>query len=322
MGFLMLRFIAGLAAALAFQACADTWPAKPIKMVVPFPAGGPTDVLTRALADKLATALGQSVIVDDKPGATGEIGVEYVARSAPDGYTFVMGTGSTHSVVPYLGAKAPYDPVKDFTPIVWVGNATNILLASPKLGIHDVRGLIAYAKAHPGQLNYASSGIGSVAHLTAELFASEAGIKLTHVPYKGTQQSIPDMVSGQVALLFDNVMTAKPQVDQGRLLGLGISSLKRSALVPDIPTIAESGLPGFESYNWFGVFGPAGTPPAIVARMNAQMNAILQDRSIRSRFAQLGFEPTGGTPAQFASMVSAETAKWRKVIRDAHMKAD
>ncbi len=185
-----------------------------------------------------------------------------------------------------------------------------------------MRELIAYAKAHPGQLNFSSSGIGSVAHLTAELFAEEAGIRLTHVPYKGTQQSIPDLVSGQVAMLFDNVMTAKPHVDQKRLKGIAISSLARSPLVPGIPTIAESGLPGFESYNWFGIFGPAGTPQPIVTRVNAEMNAILEDASVRQRFAQLGFEPAGGTPQAFAAMVASETAEWRKVMQEAHVKPE
>ncbi len=316
------RIAAILAAALALAAHAETWPAKPIRMVVPFPAGGPTDVMTRVVAEKLSAELGQSVFIDNKPGAGGEIGAKFAADSAPDGYTFVMATGSTHSVGPYLVSKPPYDPQKDFTPVIWAGNAPNVLVVSPKLGFKNVRDLIAYAKAHPGELNFASSGIGSVAHLTGELFARQAGIKLTHVPYKGTQLAVPDIMSGQVAMLFDAIVTAKPHIDAGRLEALGISTLKRSPLMPDLPTISESGLPGFESYNWFGVFGPAGLPRPIVDRMNAGMNRVLQDPAVRARFAQLGFEPAGGTPGQFAGMVRTETAKWRKVIQEAHVKAE
>ncbi len=316
------RMFVALAATLALCAHAENWPIRPVKLVVPFPAGGPTDVMTRVIGEKLATALGQPVVIDNKPGAGGMIGADSVAKAAPDGYTLVMATGSTHSVGPYLVAKSPYDPAKDFTPVVWVGNATNLLVVSPKLGVNNVKELIALARSKPGELNYSTSGVGSVAHLTSELFASMAGIKLNHVPYKGTQQSIPDLASGQVAMLFDNLMTAKPHVDSGRLKGLAISSAKRSALVPNIPTVAESGLPGFESYNWFGIFGPAHTPPAVVERVNADINRILKDPAVRERLAQLGFEPAGGTPAQFAGMVTSETAKWRKVIVEAHVKPE
>jgi tripartite-type tricarboxylate transporter receptor subunit TctC len=244
-----------------------------------------------------------------------------VAQSAPDGYTLLMATGSTHSVAPYV-QKVPYDPQKDFTPVIYVGYATNILLVSPKLGVSNVRELIALAKKEPGKLNYSSSGIGSVAHVTAEMFASMAGIKLTHVPYKGTQLSVPDMMSGQIAMLFDNTMTAKPHIDSGRLKGIAISSKERSSLVPDIPTIDESGLPGFDSYNWFGIFGPAHLPPAVVERLNTEMNKILHDPAVKAKFSQLGFEVTGGTPAEFAQVVQREGQRWSKVIHDAHVKAD
>jgi tripartite-type tricarboxylate transporter receptor subunit TctC len=244
-----------------------------------------------------------------------------VAKSAPDGYTFVMATGSTHSVGPYLG-KVPYDPVKDFTPIVYVGYATNILLVSPVLGVNNVRELIELAKKTPGGLNYSTSGIGSVAHLTSEMFAKQAGIKLNHVPYKGTQQSIPDLASGQVAMLFDNVLTAKPHVESKRLKGIAISSLKRSSIVPDIPTIDESGLPGFDSWNWFGVFGPANLPRPIVDRLNAEMNRILADAAVRERFHGLGFEVTGGSPAEFVAVVASESQRWSRVIREANVKPE
>lgn len=316
------RFLACLLLSLlACAAQAQGWPNKPVKMVVPFPAGGPTDVLTRALSDKLSQALGQPVVVDNKPGAGGSIGSDLVAKSPNDGYTLLMATGSTHSVGPYL-QKLPYDPVKDFVPIVYVGNATNILLASPTLGVSTVKEFIELAKKDPGKYNYSTSGVGSVAHLTSEMFAAQAGIKLTHVPYKGTQLSIADLAQGSVAILFDNVMTGKPHVDSKRLKALGISSLKRSAVVPDIPTVAESGLPGFDSWNYFGIFAPANTPKAVIDRVNAEMNRILQDTAIRERFAQLGFEITGGTSAEFASVIQSESAKWSKVIREANVKPE
>ena len=317
----MRRFLAALALLAALPlAHAQGWPTKPVKIVVPFPAGGPTDVLTRVLGEKLAQALGQPVVIENKPGAGGSIGADLAAKSPPDGYTLLMATGSTHSVGPYLNPRLPYDPVKDFTPVIYVGYATNILLVSPKLGVGSVRELIEAAKKEP--LNYATSGIGSVAHLTSEMFAAQAGVKLTHVPYKGTQQSITDIASGQVAMLFDNVLTAKQHIDSGRLKGIAISSLQRSSIVPDIPTIDESGLPGFDSWNYFGIFGPAGMPPPVVQRVNAEMNKILADPGVKERFKQLGFEITGGTPQQFAEVMASESRRWGKVIRDANIKPE
>jgi tripartite-type tricarboxylate transporter receptor subunit TctC len=318
---MLTRLFACLAFACACAGAQGNWPTRPVKMVVPFPAGGPTDVMTRALSDKLSHALGVPVVVENKPGAGGTIGADFVAKSAPDGYTLVMATGSTHSVGPYLG-KVPYDPQKDFTPVIYVGYATNILLVSPVLGVNNVRELIDLAKKNPGKLNYSTSGIGSVAHLTSEMFAAQAGIKLTHVPYKGTQQSIPDLASGQVALLFDNVMTAKPHVDSKRLKGIAISSRQRSSIVPDIPTVSESGLPGFDSWNWFGIFGPANTPQPVVERVNAEMNRILTDPAIKERFYMLGFEITGGTPAEFSAVAQSEAQRWSRVIREANVKPE
>ena len=316
------RLFAFLALALLAPLCAaQSWPARPVKMVVPFPAGGPTDVITRVLADKLGQALGQPVVVDNKPGAGGTIGSDFVAKSPNDGYTLLMATGSTHSVGPYL-QKLPYDPVKDFVPVIYAGSATNILLASPGLPANNVAEFIELAKKNPGKYNYATSGIGSVAHLTAEMFAAQAGIKLTHVPYKGTQLAIGDLMQGNVAILFDNVMTGKPHVDSKRLKALGISSLKRSGLAPELPTISESGLPGFESWNYFGIFAPAGTPRAVTDRVNAEMNRILGDPVVRERAHQLGFDINGGTSADFAAVIAAESAKWSKVIHDANVKPE
>lgn len=313
-----------LAAALlaaALPSLAQTWPAKTVKIIVPFPAGGPTDVLTRFLSDKLGTQLGHPVIVENKPGAGGAIGADLVAKSPADGYTFVMATASTHSIGPYLG-KVPYDPVKDFTPVVWVGNATNLMVVSNHVPANSVKELIELARKDPGRLNYATSGIGTISHLTSELFAAMAGIKLTHVPYKGTQQSIPDLMSGQVAILFDNIMTAQPNVKAGKVKALAISSPNRSPLVPEVPTVAESGLPGFQSVVWFGLLGPAGTPKPVVDRVNAEMNRALALPEIQARFSQMGFEPAGGSAADFAAVIARDAQKWSKVIQDAKVKPE
>jgi tripartite-type tricarboxylate transporter receptor subunit TctC len=316
-----LALLAAVLCTAAVPALPQGFPNKPVKIVVPFPAGGPTDVVTRSLADKLGASLGQPVVVENKPGAGGAIGADFVAKSPADGYTLVMATSSTHSIGPYL-AKLPYDPEKDFTPIVWVGNATNILVVNAQLPANNVQELIALAKKDPGRLNYATSGIGTVVHLTSELFASMAGVKLTHVPYKGVQQSVPDPISGQVAMLFDNIMTAQPHIKAGKVKALGISSPKRSPLVPEVPTIAESGLPGFESVTWFGLLGPANTPRAVVERVNAEMNKALQSPEIQARFAQLGFEPAGGSAGDFAATIQRDARKWSKVIKDAGVKPE
>jgi tripartite-type tricarboxylate transporter receptor subunit TctC len=316
-----LALLAAALCAAALPALSQGFPTRPVKIIVPFPAGGPTDVLTRVLAEKMGAQLGQPVVVENKPGAGGAIGADFVAKSANDGYTLVMATASTHSIGPYLG-KLPYDPVKDFTPIVWVGNATNVLVVSNNVPAANVKELIDLARKDPGRLNYATSGIGTISHLTSELFASMAGVKLTHVPYKGTQQSIPDLMSGQVAILFDNIMTAMPNVKAGKVKALGISSPKRSPLVPDLPTVAEAGLPGFQSVVWFGLLGPANTPKAVVERMNAEMNKALLLPDTQARFVQMGFEPAGGSSADFAQTIDRDAQKWSKVIKDAGVKPE
>jgi tripartite-type tricarboxylate transporter receptor subunit TctC len=310
-----------LLACAASMAHAQAWPTRPVRMIVPFPAGGPTDVMTRIVCDKLGQALGQPVVVENKPGAGGAIGADFVAKSAADGYTLLMATGSTHSVGPYL-QKLPYDPNRDFTPLVYVGYSSNILLASPKLGVNNVRELIEYARKEQGRLTYATSGIGSVAHLTSEMFASMAGVKLTHVPYKGLQLSINDLISGDVGILFDSLVTGKPHADGGRLKALAVTSATRSSIAPDIPTVAESGLPGFESRVWFGVFGPPGLPRDMAERFDAVLNRILADTAVRERFRTLGFEVTGGNAAALAAVMQDDARKWSKVIRDANVKAE
>ena len=312
--------IACIAFAAAF-AQAQTWPTRPIKLIVPFPAGGPTDVLSRVVADKLSTQVKQPVIVENKPGAGGSIGADLAAKSAPDGYTLLLATSSTHSVGPHL-QKLPYDAERDFTPIVWLGDAPRVLVVSPKIGVDNLQQLLDLAKKSPGKLNYASSGTGGVVHLATEYFASMAGVKLTHVPYKGIQQSIVDMQAGEVAMLFDNIMTVQSHVKSGRLKALGISTLKRSPLVPDIPTIDEAGVPGFENQTWFGIYAPAGLPRDIAQRANEELNRALADRSVIDRFAQLGFQPAGGSAAEFAAMVRNDSQRWAKVIRENNIQTE
>jgi tripartite-type tricarboxylate transporter receptor subunit TctC len=318
----MFRSIAVAFLALAATlAHAQSWPTRPIKLVVPFPAGGPTDVLSRVVAERLSAHVKQPVVVENKPGAGGSIGADLVAKSPADGYTFVLATSSTHSVSPHL-SKLPYDAERDFTPIVWLGDAPRVLVVSPKIGVDNLQQLIDLARRNPGKLNYASSGTGGVVHLASEYFASMAGIKLTHVPYKGIQQSIVDMQAGEVALLFDNIMTVQPHVKSGRLKALGISTRKRSSIVPEIPTIEEAGVPGFESQTWFGIFAPAGLPPGVAERANAELNKVLADPAVIDRFTQLGFQPAGGTAAEFAAMVRNDSQRWAKVIRENNIKVE
>jgi tripartite-type tricarboxylate transporter receptor subunit TctC len=319
---LLFAVLAVAAAGMATTASAQPYPNRPLRLIVPFPAAGATDILGRTLAQKLGESLGTTVIVENKPGAGGTFGSAEAAKAPPDGYTLLMATTSTHSIGPALNPKIGYVVERDFAPVAWVANSTNILVASPTLPVKNVQELIAYAKARPGAVNYASSGNGTIVHLTAELFASMAGVRMTHIPYKGTALSVPDLMSGQVSILFDSIVSAMPHIKGGKLKTLGVSSAQRSPLVPDIPTIAESGLPGFVSDTWFGVFAPAGTPKEIVARLNAEINKLLATPDFREKLAVLGAEPVGGDPERFAAQIRAENAKWAKVIADAGVKAE
>ncbi|MFA5913882.1 MAG: tripartite tricarboxylate transporter substrate binding protein [Burkholderiales bacterium] len=304
------------------NAYAQAYPSRPIHLVVPFPAGGPTDVIARAIGQKLADAIGQPVVIDNKPGAGGAIGSEAVARSAPDGYTVVIGTSSTHSIGPALNPKTPYKVERDFAPVSLVATAPNVLIVSPKLAANNVRELIALAKAQPGKLNYATSGVGTIVHLSSVLFANMAGIDIVHVPYKGVTQALPDIMSGQIALMFDNIVGVLPRVKAGQEKAIAVTSLKRSPLAPNIPTVAESGLPGYESETYFGIFAPAGTPEAVVTKLSQDLAQVLKRPDLKELLATQGAEAVGSDPAKLAAVVRADTAKWEKVIKAAGVKIE
>lgn len=314
--FFRRALIAGLLS-LPLLAAAQAWPSKPIRLVVPFPAGGATDLLARSIAQRLGQGLGQTVVVENKAGAGGTLGSGEVAKAAPDGHTLLIATSSTHAIAPHLNPNLAYKVEADFTPVAHVANAPNLVLVTNGLPVKDIKELIAHAKSRPGQLNYASSGNGTIVHFTSEAFKSQAGLFITHIPYRGTALSIPDLVSGKVHLLFDSVVSGLPHVKDGKLKALAITSRTRSALVPDLPTVAESGLPGFESTTWFGIYGPRGLPAEITARLNAELNAAMKAPEVAERLARLGAEPApANSPAQFATLVATDSARWATLIRE------
>jgi tripartite-type tricarboxylate transporter receptor subunit TctC len=294
-------------------ASAQTYPTKPVRLVVPFPAGGATDIFARVLSQKMGEKLGTTLVVENRPGAGGAIGSDVAAKAPADGYTLLLATSSTHSIGPNLTAKLPYDAVADFTPISHVGNAPSIMLVPNSSPAKTLQEWIAYAKANPGKLNYASSGNGTIVQLTAELFKSQAGVFMVHIPYKGTALAIPDLVSGKVDVLFDSLPTGLPHVRDGRLRALAVTSAKRTSMAPELPAIAEV-LPGYESNTWFGLYGPKALPPAIVTRVNTAVNEALADPEVKTKLTQLGIEPVGSTPAQLGQMVARDSAKWRDII--------
>jgi len=319
----MLRWALGaLFACIATVASAQSYPNRTIRLVVPFPAAGTTDILARAAAQKLTEAFGQSVVVDNRPGAAGNIGSDLVAKSAPDGYTLLMGTVGTHAINPSLYSKMPYDHVKDFVPVVLVAGVPNVLVVNPALPVNSVADLIKLAKDKPGQINFASSGSGTSIHLSGELFRTMAGVDITHVPYKGSSPALIDLIGGQVQIMFDNLPSALPQIKAGKLRAIAVTSLKRAPVLPDVPTISESGLPGFEASSWFGVLAPAGTPAPIVARINAEVNKWLQSAEAREKLLSQGAEAAGGSPEQFANHIRAESEKWAKVVKASGAKVD
>jgi tripartite-type tricarboxylate transporter receptor subunit TctC len=306
----------------ASSAAAQAWPSRPIRYVVPFPAGGTTDIIARAVAAELSKTLGQQVVIDNRGGAGGNIGTDIVAKSAPDGYTILMGTVGTHGINVSLYPKLPYDAIKDFAPVTLVATVPNVLEVHPAVPVKNVKELIAYAKANPGKLNFASSGNGTSIHLSGELFKSMTGIDMVHIPYKGSAPALADLAGGQANLMFDNLPSSMPLIKAGKLHALAVTSAKRSAAMPDLPTIAEAGVPGYDSSSWFGVLAPAGTPREIVSRLNAEIVKALSAPEIRERLQSQGAEPVGNTPEQFAAFIRGEIAKWAKVVKDSGAKVD
>ena len=316
-----------LAVAVAFGVVApfatgqSTYPTRPVRLVVPFPAGGTTDIIARATAQKLSEAWGQQVIVDNRPGAGGNVGSELVAKSAPDGYTLLMGTVGTHAINPSLYAKMPYDHVKDFVPVILVAGVPNVLVVNPELPVKSVPELIAYAKANPGKLNFASSGNGTSIHLSGELFKAMTGVQMTHVPYKGSAPALTDLVGGQVQLMFDNLPSSLAFIKAGKLRAIAVTSTARAAALPDVPTVGDF-VPGFEASSWFGILAPAGTPPAIIAKINGEATKWLATPEAKDKLTAQGANVAGGSPQDFAKHIQAETAKWAKVVKDSGAKVD
>ena len=321
------RAALSLAATLAILAphaarAADAYPAKPVRFVVAFPPGGGTDIIARSIAQKLAERIAQQVVVDNRPGAGGNIGTDIVAKSAPDGYTMLMGSAGPLAINASLFGKMPFDPIKDLAPVTLAASTPNVLVVHPSLKAATVEELIALAKARPGEINFASSGHGTPAHLAGELFDSMAGVKMVHVPYKGAAPALADLLGGQVQLMFSTMPPALPHVKDGKLRALAVTSAKRSPAAPELPTVDEIALPGFEANTWHGVVVPAGTPGAIVARLNREIVAILHLPDVVERLSGQGAEPVGSTPREFAAYIRAETVKWARVVRESGAKAE
>jgi tripartite-type tricarboxylate transporter receptor subunit TctC len=312
-----------LAAALcAGGAQAQEWPSKPVRIVVPFSPGGIADTSARTIADRLGARLGQSVVIENKPGAAGNIGAELVAKSAPDGYTLLLGYDGTIVVNPHVYAKTGFDVLRDFAPVTKLGDAGVIVVSHPSLPVKDLRELIALARSNPGTLTYGSAGTGSSAHLACEMLSQRTGAGLVHVPYKGGGQALADAVGGQIPLVCTAVAGANQFMKQGRLRGLGLSSAKRAPGAPDVPTFIESGLPGFVVDSWVGILAPARTPRAIVDRLYAEVTALLQLPEVRERFAVLGIEPVGNPPDEFAAQIRADLERWGPVVKQAQIRIE
>ncbi|MBI3707143.1 MAG: tripartite tricarboxylate transporter substrate binding protein [Proteobacteria bacterium] len=316
-------FAAGAAlVAAASIAAAQSYPSKPIRLIVPYAPGGAAGILARVAADRMTHGLGQPIIVDHRPGAGTIIGVDLAAKAAPDGYTLVMGTVTSHAMVTSLSTNVPFDPEKDFAPISLIASLPFILVVHPSVPAASVAELVALAKARPGQLNYGSAGNGTSNHLAGELFKSAAGLDMVHIPYRGSGPAMLDLVGGQIPLMFDLTITALPQIAGGKVRALAITSARRSALAPALPTMAEAGAPGVEVVSWFGILAPAGTPPAIVTRLNAEIVKAMQAPDVKELLAGQGADALTSTPQEFAAYISAERAKWARVVREAGIKPE
>jgi tripartite-type tricarboxylate transporter receptor subunit TctC len=310
---------------LTAPVAAQSYPTKPIRLVVPYPPGGPLDAAARALAERVKEPLG-IVVVENRPGAGGNLGVDHVAKSAPDGYSLVIGAVATHAINPWLFSKLPYDPIKDFAPITLVAHVPNVLVMTPEraqqLNIRSAPDLIAYARANPGRLNYASGGNGSAGHMAGELLKSQAKISAVHIPYAGAAPAQLGLLAGQTDFMFDNLASALAQVKAGKLRAFALTTTRRSDAMPDVPTMAESGMPGFDVSTWFGIFAPAGTPAPVVERLNKAFTSGLQSPEMRDRLARMGAEPAPMAPAEFRQFVQAELAKYEKVVKFSGARVD
>jgi tripartite-type tricarboxylate transporter receptor subunit TctC len=325
------RALQALAALFALALCTaapaqtPAYPTKPIRLIVPYPAGGPLDSAARALAERLKDSLG-TVVVENRPGAGGNLGVDLVAKSPADGYTLAIGAVATHAVNPWLFSKLPYDPVKDFAPITLIAHVPNVLVMTPEraaqLGVGSARELIDTMQRNPGRLNYASGGNGSAGHMAGELLKSQARVSAVHIPYAGAAPAQLGLLAGQTDFMFDNLASATSQIKAGKLKALAVTTPKRAPSMPDVPTMIESGLAGFDVSTWFGVFAPAGTPPAVVARLNETMTAALRTAEMRERLARMGAEPAPMSSAQFADLVKTELAKYQKVVKFSGARVD
>ena len=315
-----LTSIAWSSLALA-QTSAATFPDKPLKIVVTFTTGGAPDTLARIIGERLTAAWGQPVIVDNKPGAGGNVGADFVAKSAPDGYTLVVGTVGTHSINPALYAKMPYDAVKDFTPITLIATTPNMLVINNDVPAKSLKDFIALGKKE-GKMTFASSGSGTSIHVSGELFKTMTGIDMVHIPYKGRATAIPDVLGGRVTMMFDNMPSSLSLVREGKLRALGVTSSTRSPAAPDIPTIAESGLPGFDAVSWFALFAPANTPKPIIDKLQAEVRRILKTPDVTKKLADNGLDPVGGTSEELAAYQKSEITKWAKVVKESGAKAD
>ncbi len=314
------RLFAALAALCAFSAAAE-YPARPIRYVVPFPPAGATDILARVVADKLAPALGEQVVVENHPGAAGNVGTEVVAKSPPDGYTILQLTAA-QSISETLYTKLPFRLERDLAPVALVALVPNVMVVNPAVPATTVREFIDYVKARPGKVNFASSGAGTSIHMSAEMFKMMTGVDMVHVPYKGSAQAIADLIGGQVSVMFDNLPSSMPHIKSGRLRALAITTATRYPALPDLPTLAESGVPGYDSSAWFGIVAPTGTPKEVVDRLNLEVNKILALPDVKERLEAQGAVPMPGSPADFGHLIHTEIEKWAKVVKASGARVD
>jgi len=326
---MLRRLLAAAALALAVvnPAHSQSWPAKPVRIIVPFPPGGTTDIVARSIGVELQRMWQQPVVIENRPGAGGNIGADQVAKSSPDGYTLLMGTVGTHAINQPLyaqnGTKMSFDPVRDFVPITLVAGVPNVMVINPKLPVNTVTEFIAYGKEHPGQLNMASSGNGTSIHLSGELFKTMTGIYMVHFPYRGSAPALTDLITGNMNVMFDNLPSALPHIKSGRIKALAVTSRVRSPALPNVPTVEEAaGLKGFEASSWFGLFAPAGTSRAIVDKVQTDVAKALSNPEVRERFVAQGAEPGGSTPEQFSAFIRAESDKWARVVKFSNAKVD